>query len=48
MKDHNLKEEFLELINQHITIIHKITRLYEDTEEDRRDLLLRSIVQSFQ
>ena len=38
MKDHKLKEEFLELVNQHISIIQKITRLYEDTEEDRRDL----------
>jgi RNA polymerase sigma factor (sigma-70 family) len=38
MKDQNLKEEFLKLVNQHISIIHKITRLYEDTEEDRRDL----------
>ena len=38
MKDQKLKKEFLTLVNQHISIIHKITRLYEDTEEDRRDL----------
>lgn len=38
MKDQDLKKEFLGLVNQHISIIHRITRLYEDTEEDRRDL----------
>ena len=42
MKDQKLKKEFLTLVNQHISIIHKITRLYEDTEEDRRDLFKRS------
>ena len=38
MPDQKLKEEFLGLVNQHISVIHKITRLYTDREEDRRDL----------
>jgi RNA polymerase sigma factor (sigma-70 family) len=38
MKDNNLKEEFLVLVNQNKGIIYRISRSYSETEADREDL----------
>ncbi|KPK87210.1 MAG: RNA polymerase subunit sigma-70 [Bacteroides sp. SM23_62_1] len=38
MIENGLKKRFLELVNQHKVIIHKISRIYGDTPEDREDL----------
>jgi len=38
MIENGLKERFLELVNQHNAIIHKISKVYGETLEDREDL----------
>lgn len=39
------ENRFLELINQHQVIIHKICRLYRDLKEDREDLFQEIVFQ---
>lgn len=39
------ESRFLELINQHQVIIHKICRLYRDLKEDREDLFQEIVFQ---
>jgi len=39
------EEEFLQLIDQHQGIIHKICRLYRDHKEDREDLFQEIVFQ---
>lgn len=41
------KEEFLELIHQHEGIMHKVTRLYVDDPEERKDLVQEILFQAF-
>lgn len=41
----NKEEQFLDLINKHRGIIHKISRMYMDTREDREDLSQEIIIQ---
>lgn len=39
------ESQFLQLINEHQGIIHKICRLYRDTREDREDLFQEIVYQ---
>ena len=39
------EKQFLQLIDQHQAIIHKICRLYRDIEEDREDLFQEIVYQ---
>jgi RNA polymerase sigma factor (sigma-70 family) len=39
------EQEFLELIDRHQAIIHKICRLYRETKEDREDLFQEIVYQ---
>ncbi|MEO5562629.1 MAG: sigma-70 family RNA polymerase sigma factor, partial [Chitinophagaceae bacterium] len=39
------ESQFLQLIDQHQGIIHKICRLYRDTKEDREDLFQEIVFQ---
>lgn len=39
------ESEFLQLIDQHQGIIHKVCRLYRDTKEDREDLFQEIVYQ---
>jgi RNA polymerase sigma factor (sigma-70 family) len=39
------EQQFLQLIDQHQAIIHKIGRLYRETKEDREDLFQETVYQ---
>ncbi len=46
MKDHG-KKEFIEMIQQHSGIIHKVIGLYVDLEEDKKDLYQEILLQGW-
>ena len=48
MSNRNLKQEFISLIEKHQGIIHKVSRMYCDKEEYRRDLFQDILVQLWQ
>ncbi len=48
MSNRNLKQEFISLIEKHQGIIHKVSRMYCDKEECRRDLFQDILVQLWQ
>lgn len=48
MSSSNLKQEFISLIEKHQGIIYKVSRMYCDKEEGRRDLFQDILVQLWQ
>ena len=48
MSDRKLKEEFISLIEEHQGIIYKVSRMYCDKEECRRDLFQDILLQLWQ
>jgi RNA polymerase sigma factor (sigma-70 family) len=43
--DTSIQQEFLRRVDEHRNIIHKISRVYMDTQEDREDLCQEIIIQ---
>lgn len=45
MKAERIDQEFLELVNKHQPVIHKVCRMYADNADDRQDLFQETLYQ---
>lgn len=45
LQSHKQQDEFVQLLNQHQLLIHKVCNLYEQTPSDREDLFQEIVVQ---